>query len=370
MINHCRIIRRYAFEAGKTAYPRQGGQVTHRDHTITIGVEQGQLFAGEFRCIGKIHHREERLPRCARARLVDFHLEVLCVNGNAIDALQTDSVRCRLEGKILLKVQRIGRIHDGQAEIEVVDDQANGAGVWIMDISIFCPIVVWILHPIRPAHADEGLHIRAAEGQEGQFRGFRPVRRDGHAIGDAQPEFFETLIDLRVCGIRQQPASHRHRLHLALFEGEAAGNVNELGDRERPAADTRPDDFAREIQVDQLGAAGVSRHLVTRRSIGSIAGKADLEIDRRIPQQRPGTLDDRSTEVEFHVDVLRIHLENPGPAIHETGLRGLDLRSGEGGQLLAHRLEDAQSHGQILHEQSDRAIFGKRIAERPCGVRK
>ena len=204
------------------------GAVAARQDVVQ-GLQLARVGASE------IHHREQRQAEDARRRLVDLDDDLLGREGNVIDALEADHLGACPKGEVHPEVERADRLHDRQAEVEVVDHQADGIRVDFRGddlvrqrIAIDQAVAV-VIYPVGPAHADEGMNVGGADGQELEvLRAFEERdRRVGWQAKVGQQAGH--VAD----GLAEDSAAQLDVTHRPLLEGDAAGDVNELRDPQR-----------------------------------------------------------------------------------------------------------------------------------------
>ena len=127
VIDRCPVIsRRDTVEFAEARGMRgiQPYQIPQGEAPGAIFIEQ-QLLTGELWSVREIHDREQRHPVNTGRRLVELDQNIVGLDGDIFNAHQRDLVGPGLQRKVAGEIERRRRGHDGHAEIEVVDDQAD-----------------------------------------------------------------------------------------------------------------------------------------------------------------------------------------------------------------------------------------------------
>ena len=105
-------------------------------------IKQRLPFIGA-KCAGEIHHREQRQTVYGRRRLVDLHQQIICIHRDPVDTHHVHLIGGRLKGKVLLEVQRVRVLHEGHAEIEIINRQPLGISIKFLGlVDVDQPITV------------------------------------------------------------------------------------------------------------------------------------------------------------------------------------------------------------------------------------
>ena len=129
------VAVRFAPEREHRVARQQRHHHVRRQHIACIEQIEQRLLLVDIERIGEIDDREERDAVDARGRLVHLDQDVVRVDGDVLDAHQRDLVRARLQGEVLREIERIHRPHHRQAEVEVVDHEADGVFVQLAGLA-------------------------------------------------------------------------------------------------------------------------------------------------------------------------------------------------------------------------------------------
>ena len=112
-----------------------------------------------------------------------------------------------------------------------------------------CSVAVRV-RPVRAVHADERVHVRRADGHEGQLRGGCAGCRNREGCRERDAERVQDCVYGGAGQPGEQSARDLDRFDGAFLEREAARDVHELGNLDRRARDARADQLALEVEVD------------------------------------------------------------------------------------------------------------------------
>ena len=288
--------------------------------------------------------------------MIDFDLEVLPLHRQAVDTDEAHTVGGGAEGEILGEIELVRRPHDGQTEVEVVDHDAHGARF----SRIVDHVATAVELPVGALHADEGVEIRRAEGDELDLGRRRAGRRNGDPGREGDAEARERLRRNRC----PRAAGHCHRLHRSLVEGKRAGDEHELRHLDRGLRHTGVDLPPGKIKEQRVGRRSGPHRIAGYPPRRCRGGEAGGEIDGGIVEQRACPLDDRAAEIEIDLDLLGVDREHPSAAIGEARIRHGQFGGDERGKLgTEHRLEDPQCQIEVADVEADSAGVVEPLSE-------
>jgi hypothetical protein len=286
---------------------------------------------------------------------VDVQRHVRCLHGHAGHADQADHVDAGLRRQVDADVDAFRRDHqflgDDDADVQVLDGQADGAGVRVVGGGD--AVVAVGVAPVA-AHADEAEGVVDADrqagdgglGAVGQGDLLRALLGEGHRGGQLDEA---GQVDLRVADLG---------LHDLLVEVDDHGVV--AAGRQRQALDV---DHAVVVEVF-LGGQDAVVVLV----LGEV-GEARLVVDRRRAEQLQDAVADRAQRghhegVDVDFDVVRLDGQQVLVDADQAG--GADGRLGrdELGRVLLHardrrgerRRHDRQAEVHVVQHQAHRAL--------------
>ena len=121
-----------------------------------------------------------------------MHLQVVGNGRHTVDTNQFNAIRGGVQREVLREVQ-VGRLHDRQTKIEVLDNQPNR----IVTLRVADNLVVRIPCPIGPTHTNKGVNIRRANRHEFQICGLRTGGRNRDLGRNHETEICCNLGDFR-----------------------------------------------------------------------------------------------------------------------------------------------------------------------------
>ena len=241
-----------AFQRDDAGHGDRG--VAHRGlDTGAVEVQPHRVVAGGDFQRAAVQLREIQCEQRV-ARLVDAHPHVGQIEVDDLaEAIEAD---VRGVGRQCGVARAQGLVAEQcQAEAEVVDHQADGIGVGHVVGGGDAAVAVGII-PVRPADADEGLHMRRADGEAfGQHRHVQAA----HGLG-------------------------RQGAQSAFLEGEGAADMHEIGDVQRGIVQAGADGLAGEVEQHRVAAGGQRVARGGREAVDEVqrragAGGVELEVD-------------------------------------------------------------------------------------------
>ena len=236
-----------------------------------------------------------------------------------------------------------GRLHDSQAKVHLVHDQAHrtvidvvgqavgdgGPGV-IVDAAYEVRAIA-----VRPTHAGKAGQVGAAQGQR--------LHAQGHGVQAG----VQHLAELVGNGCQAAQVDRDVEL-LALAEGQGATQVQEIGHGDFGQAHVQAQEFgATQAQVDRCTAGG------DFQSVGG-ARILDAGVDRHGTHDPTQSL---AAGVDINGDVLTQYLEHVTHAVdaHFIGVRTEREHALRIHELRQHGLEVGDRHTQVLQSKADQA---------------
>ena len=294
--------------------------------------------------------------------LVEVDHHAVKLGGQATDAHQAGRRQVSIAGKIGSRVGEVGVEHEYQADVEVVDRQADCA--FIAKDSVDTILVGRVGLPI-PTHADKPKHIRHANGDRrdftlgavGEGNHFGAALGEGHGArhlqdaGDVADEVFDLGLDdvfveveqnrlVRVASGHQQAG-----LRAGAEHGLANGRQVEAGQQRRQIAAQNALDGLQGVEHTRQGIKGQRGYFrqgnIQRRELQITQQarrvKAALrEVDIRHGQhQRQRPQPGNQARVDIHFNLFKacfkylLHTHQPGHAHIGTQSQVLGQRTGD-----------------------------------------
>ena len=284
---------------------KRGIHFSQRNLIVTVGIEDVKepLLFVHRECSGacEINDGQQRVAVNARRRHIHLDQKMIRRERDTRHADEADVAGTGTEREILAGIDRKRRLHDGHAEVEVIDHDANRTGVDFIGINLAVAIAaindcIPLIGPVRTAHSHEGVHVGGTKGDHGDFSAGRADR--GNAVYDGKRADIDTeqagdggeVID------RQQARSHIEGLRRTFFNRDAGTDVDELRDLDGRPGDAGQHVFIIEVQEDRRrGGSGLHFEANLIGAARIRVREAGHEINGGIAQQRTGTLDDRTT---------------------------------------------------------------------------